>query len=157
MLIDTKVYDAAQTPESRILDPTTGEMLDRLDVDSLIDAYERIQNTFMELGETRRKIAFALSDLTTSEAKTRRLAGTRRRVKIEMPGDLYRQDILKEAWNSFPQFRDSYLRIDTVGIQKREFKKLLETTGPADLETFKKMLGSANVGPSGTPRIEVEV
>jgi len=41
-------------------------------------------------------------------------------------------------------------------VKLREWKKLKETTGEADLETFKEMLAMANVGPTGSPRITVE-
>lgn len=157
MLIDTRgdAPSPAPSPAEDLIDPSTGEILPR-DIDSLVSAFERVSGSIDEMVLFKKQIIRALVAKTTGEGKIRRVRGDLRQVKITMPDHYYTQSILKEAWNSYPKFRNEFLRIDSVAIRKREFKKLQKTAGQPDLENFKKMIESADVGPSGTPRVEID-
>jgi len=128
------------------------------DPDSLIEAYQDIKAKGDQLYAVQIAIRTKLAAMTEgqSEAKTRRVQGRRHKVKVEMPSPGWDQSILKEAWNSYPALRDQVLKIDTVGVKAREWKKLAETAGAPDVETFRDMLKSAIKPPSGVPTITVE-
>lgn len=156
-LDSTQIADGREQPPDEIVDTTTGEVVDARDADALIALYERIDREYRERQGLRRLIAMAIARQTEEgESRTRRLRGATRLAKVEFPGDSWNQSILKEAWNAYPALRDEFLRIDSVAVKLREFKKLLGTTAPPDVETFKKMVAAANVGPTGTPSITVE-
>jgi hypothetical protein len=164
MLIDATVTNLEEQPGGspapevpvELVDPTTGEILDLADADTLISSFERVSIQANVFWEAKRKIAHAIAKLTEGEAKTRRVRGKERGAKVEMPDDAWVQSILKEVWNAYPKLRDDYLRIESVGVKLREWKKLKETSGEPDLEQLKKMLAQANMGPTGTPRVTVE-
>jgi hypothetical protein len=128
------------------------------DPDSLIEAYQDLKAKGDQLYAVQIAIRTKLAAMTEgqSEAKTRRVQGRRHKVKVEMPSPGWDQSILKEAWNSYPALRDQVLKIDTVGVKAREWKKLAETAGAPDLETFRDMVKSAIKPPSGVPTITVE-
>lgn len=140
-----------------LVDPLTGEILDRDNVDDLIDSYERLKQTSDRCYAVQMEIRRILADKTEGDAKTRRIRGKRRAAKITMPDDSWDQSILREAFHSYPQHRDECLKIDTVKVMLREYKKLVNTSGPPDFETFRDMVTKANRGPTGTPALAVEV
>lgn len=139
-----------------LVDPTTGEVIDRGDADSLIDAFERIKAADAELYAAKTEVVRALAALTTGEAKTRRVAGQRRLVALEFPSPEFTNSILKEAWHAFPKFAPIYLRIGTVEPVAKEVKKLRETSGPSDLEMFKKLVLGAERPSTRNPSIKIE-
>lgn len=143
-----------------ILDPITGEILDPADatyIDDLIDSYERISALDSKLYAAKCAIRQALADRTEGDAKTRRVAGKRRLVKLEFPGDKFEQSILKEAWQSYPQFRDEYLRIAEIAPKLREVKKLENLSGDESLCCFRDIVLSANKGNGGAlPTVKIE-
>lgn len=136
--------------------PLTGEIIEPNDVDGLIDCYERLKLKNDQIYAVLLKIRLALAAQTEGDAKTRRVQGRRRRAVVEMPSESWEQSILKEAFNSFPQYRDQVLKIDTIGVKLREYKKLVNTSGPPDLTTFRDMVARANRGQTGTPTVKVE-
>jgi len=136
--------------------PLTGEVIDIADTDSLLDCYERVDRADKFNYATKLRIRELLAEKTEGNAKTRRVAGRRRLAKVTMPDDSWDQSILREAWNSYPKFRDEYLAISSLRVQSREFKKLVNTAGPPDLTTFRDMLTRANRGPQGVPTISIE-
>lgn len=141
-----------------ILNPITEAIVDDTNIDAMIDAYEEMKLFGDRLYAAQIAIRNKLADLTKgqTDAKTRRVQGTRRRVMIEMPSAGWDQSILKEAWNSFPDLRDQCLKIDTVGVKAREWKKLENTAGAPHLETFREMVKAAIRPPTGTPTVKIE-
>lgn len=146
----------AELPDLEIVCPLTGEIIPPDDIDHMIEAYERCKQASDQLYAVQVKLRHALANLTEGDAKTRRIQGRRRRAVIEMPGDSWDQSILKEAWNSFPDLRDQALKIDQIGVKLREYRKLVNTSGAADLTTFRDMVTRANRGQTGTPTVKVE-
>lgn len=148
---------APPAPEDlELVDPLTGEVVDRKDRDGLIAAFDRTQQKDRELYAFKRALAFALAALTDGEKKTRRVLGHTRCAKVEMPDESLDQSKLKEAYGRFPRFREMYLRIESIGIVAKEWKKALETSGEEDFEAFKSVVKSAIRPPTATPRITVE-
>lgn len=161
MLLDSTKLTLETTPpggqEEELIDLITGEVIQSDDADALITSFERIKAQADKFYAQEKRIRLAIGRLTEGEAKTRRIRGKLRAAKVEMPDDYWSQPILKEAWYSYPALRDEFLRIDAVAVKLREWKKLKETSGEPNLETFKKMLTSANLGAAGgTPRVTVE-
>jgi hypothetical protein len=148
--------DAPTTAPTEIICPLTGEIVDTSDPDQLIDCFERLKEADAQIFDAKRRVQFALAALTEGDAKTRRVRGRRRRAKIEMPDNGWSQSILKEAYHAYPQFRDELLRIDSVGVKAREFKKAVNETGPDDWSTFRNMIASAEQPATATPRVTVE-
>jgi hypothetical protein len=147
---------AAEPLVEELVDPTNGEIISRQDIDGLIDAFERIKAVNDVCYATLIQIRVALAALTEGTAKTRRVKGRRRKAKVEMPGDSWDQSQLKEAFNSYPQYRDDVLKIDTIGVKLREYAKLINTAGDESFTQFRDMVTRANRGPSGTPSVKVE-
>jgi len=142
---------------SEIIDPTTGEVIDPANADSLIDAYERIKEKNDICYSVLLSIRHAMASLTVGDAKTRRIQGKRRKAKLEMPSDSWEQAKLREAWNEYPDLRDQVLKIDTIGVRMTEYKKLVNTAGDATVEEFRDVITSANRGPTGSPTVKIEV
>jgi len=137
--------------------PLTGEVVSVDDVDGLIDLYERIDAMDRQLWNVKRAVRESLAGLTEGEAKTRRVRGHRRAAKVVMPDDSWDQATLREAWTSYPQYREEALRIATFAPRLREWKKMVNTSGPPEFEAFRDLVGRANRGPVGAPTIKVEL
>jgi hypothetical protein len=152
---EVAVEGQLETP-GEFIDPTTGLVVNPSDVDSMVEMYGRVESECRKFYDLKRKIAQAMFERTTGNAKTRRLEGEKHRIRLEKPDDYWDQSILKEIWNSYPKHRDQFLRIDSIAVKLVPYKQLLNTAGPEDLEQVKKMLNRANRGPMGTPRIKIE-
>lgn len=144
------------TEAVELVHPETGEVIDAADVDAMASAYEAARRKENELYAFRRMLAERLAVMTTGESKTRRLRGQATRVKIEMPDDSWNNSLLKELWNSYPQLAVKYLRIERIGPQLREVKKLKNESGDVAFQMFKSIMLKANEGPRGTPKITIE-
>lgn len=143
-------------PISQIVDPITGEVLSSNDVDQLLEAYERIDAADKKLFAAKMFIRHSIGQLTTGSAKTRRVRGKTWQCAVEMADTNWDQSVLKELWNSYPVQSQEFLKIESIAIRKREVKKLMEMTGEPDLETFKKILRSAEKPATALPRIIIE-
>jgi hypothetical protein len=144
----------AECQQNDLVDPLTGEIVDKKNHDALIDAYERMDNHCKIVNTFRQNLVRAIYDQTTEATKTRRLRGEQRTIIVKSPDDTWDQKILKKAWETYPQFREEFLRIESFGVRLREYKKNFGTSGPKEFEEFKKVVESANRGPIGSPRIE---
>jgi hypothetical protein len=133
-----------------------GEILDPANIDQLIDVYEQATAVANEAYAIQRWIRQRALELTHGDAKTRRLVGRRRKAKLTMPDDAWDQGRLKEAFNSFPQYRDDVLAIASLRVRLREFKKLANSSGEPSFNLFRDMVVAANNGPQGLPRLAVE-
>lgn len=156
----TTVAPVAQSPPtpavSEIMDPLTGELIRTDDVDGLVDLFESLKKQGDAICVARIEVQRALASQVPGEKKTERIVGRRRAVKIEHPSTTWDSSKLKEAWNSYPQFRDQYLSLGTITPKLVEVKKLKGTQGPPDLETFKNIVMSAERAPTGNPSITIE-
>jgi len=146
----------AESDAPEIKSPLDGMLVAVDDPDGLIDLYEQLDLFDKHLYATKLKIREALAALTEGDAKTRRVMGKRRAAKVTMPADSWDNGILREAWESYPALRDGYLRIAKIEPRLREVKKLANTSGTPEIETFRNMVLSANRGPTGTPSISIE-
>lgn len=140
---------------TEIIDPW-GECISIADPDQLIDAYERINNFDQRCAMAKQQIRQALGNLTEGDAKTRRVQGKRRKAKVEFPGLNFDQSKLKEAWNSYPQLRDQCLKIEKIGVKITEYKKLANTAGAPEVETFRNMVTSASSESDLPPTVKIE-
>ena len=141
---------------NEMLDPSTGEIISLTDVDAMISCLERVKQVNDQAYACQVQLRNALAGLTEGDAKTRRIRGKTRIAKVEMPSDSYDQKVLKHIWESFPQLREECLKIDTVGVKAREYKKIVGTTGEGEFEAFRDLLSKANRGPTGTPTVTIE-
>lgn len=142
--------------ENCILCPTTGEVVDLANADELIDCLERITKLDQTIYAAKQRVKSAIADLCTGDQKTRYVRGKRRRAKVESPSDSWDQPRLKEAWNSYPQHRESALKIATIGVKLMEFKKMEKESGPADFEQFRNMIAGAKKPSGAAPTITIE-
>jgi hypothetical protein len=139
-----------------IVNPRSGEILNATDADSLIDAFVELSRAEDEIRQARNLIRAALAALTTGDAKTRRVRGKRRRAMVIMPNDAWDQSKLREAWEAYPHLREQCLKIDMIRVLLRNWKTLMNETGPRDFEMFKRLIAAANRGPVGWPTIRVD-
>lgn len=139
------------------VDPITGEVIDPNNTDQIIDSLERIKLRAKLLSASREQLESLLAMRSRCDAKTERVAGERRTVKIEWPGKSFDPTGLKSLWHTAPRFRDTYLRITGVGVNLVEYNKLLRTSGPEELESFKSSLILCEKDGLGKPTIIIEV
>ncbi len=140
----------------RLQSPMDGQLINVSNADELIDAYgyaksvnERIYTWMIQLREK-------ISALCEGDQKTQRVRGRRKQVKVTFPDSTWDQSKLKEAWHAYPHLRDQLLSLATLRVKKREYKKAIATSGPADFEGFKSIVESAEREPMGIPSVTVE-
>lgn len=143
---------------SEIINPVTGAIVSLDDIDSLILGCDECKKQIDELNTFYRTLREAAWAKTTGTTKTRRLRGKKYQAKV-VQGDRYPVSaILKEAWNSYPQFRDKYLRISSISLQMREAAKLDSMT--SDDKAFVQFKGmikdSIEKGSEGLPTVSLE-
>lgn len=149
---------AAVAQETEIINPVTGAIVNTDDIDSLIlgcDECKKLMNELKTFDHTLREIAWSKTAGTT---KTRRLKGKKYQAKVEEGPRYPVSSILREAWNSYPQFREQYLKISKVDPQMREVAKLKSMTSddPA-FGQFKGMIENAIAnGTDGLPSVSLE-
>lgn len=142
---------------SVLTDPVTLELIDTTDPDALADAVVRCGQLMGELSFVRAECSRMLAELSSGDAKTRRLVTPGgRTLKIEMPSTTFDGKTLKALWDSHAELARQYLRIASIEVQRREVDKLRNTSGPEQFEKFKALVLGAERPPSGTPRIVVE-
>jgi len=152
---DCSWSDSAEPLE--IINPIDGECTSVGDVDGLVDMYVRVDALMGRLSSTKLRIREALAALSEGDAKTRRVRGQRRRVKLTFPSATFDQSKLKEAYHAFPQFRDEVLAIERLKVRLREYKKLVnEASSAADFTTFRDMLTGAERPAGGIPSVTIE-
>jgi len=142
--------------ETTIDDPTTGELVPVDDVDALLECYGRVKAMNDRCYAVQLAIRNKLWAMTEGDNKTRRIVGRRHKAKLTQADDGWDNSILLEAFNAYPNLRDQCLKIGTIKVMAREFKKLVNTSGPADFEQFRNMVSKAHRGPSGTPALSLE-
>ena len=155
-----KIGPPTNTPAApaiaEIEDPLTGELIDANDVDALITLFEQLKANMDAIATAKGLICQALAAKTEGDTKTRRIVGKTRAAKVEMPSTKWDNSKLKEAYHAYPGFRDLYLRIAKIEPDLRQVNKLRNTSGPADLELFKKIVLSAESPPTANPSITIE-
>lgn len=156
-LRDSRLADPGQQQPQFITCPLSGARVSADDIDGLADLFLQLDSINKQIYGALSNIRRALADQTEGTAKTRRLRSKRYRLKIEMPSDSWDSGALRRAWDSFPQYRDEFLRIEKVGVQLRQFKKIVnEVSSEEDFNQFRDAITGANNGPTGTPRVTVE-
>lgn len=137
--------------------PLTGEIVEPDDVDTLIDTYERLKLKNDQIYAVMLKIRLALAAQTEGDAVTRRVVGKRRRAKVTMSDEQFDQSVLKELWNSHEELARQYMKIASLSVAMREYRKLANTSSnQPDFVFFRDAMTRANRGRTGTPTIAVE-
>jgi hypothetical protein len=139
-----------------VIELATGESVDTDNVDEMVVAWARADAVYKKCESARLVLATALGKLTPdTESRTRRCEGTVHRAILEMPKEGYDTKTLIHLWLTTPiGIRDRVLRIERVGIQLREFKKLEASKCPPELELLVTKIQAAATGPAGNPRIK---
>lgn len=145
-----------EVPE--LMNPLTGEIIDRESIDDLIDHLESLTDLSKRMYAVQCEIRTLLEAKCEGDAVTRRVQGKHRRAKIVLPDESFEQSVLKELWNSHHDLAQQYLKIGTLNVQMKEFNKLRKTsTDQAALQFFRDAMTAASKGRSGLPTVTVEV
>ena len=150
------VADVMEAGPDEIQSPLDGELVDVTDIDALISLYERVDQFDKQCFRCKQLIREALGNLTEGDAKTRRVQGEQRKAKLEFPSDNWDQSILREAFQSYPQYRDEFLRIEKLAPRLRDVRKLINTTGSDALNTFRDMVVGARRPSTAPPTLKIE-
>ena len=169
MKFDLDLTDEQQQPEptpesppgdpAEIINPFTGEVVATTDIDGLVDMLEQLCKSENAAALAKREITAALVAKTDAEkitTKTRRVRGNLRRVKITMPDTSWDQGILKEVFNAWPQWRDTFLRIERLAPKMKEINKARSESGPEDYNACVQMIVKAEKPSTGMPSISIE-
>lgn len=141
--------------QPQTLELPTGEKVDPTDTDELLKIWKRCSAVAAKCRASVTLLASLVAKQTPDvDARTRRAEGSRLRGTVEVPADGYDNKQLIHLWNTTdPEVRTRVLKIKEVGIQKREFDKLVNSKLPPKLELLVKQIRAANTGPAGNPRI----
>lgn len=142
---------------NEIMNPFTGEIIRLDDIDGLIGLYEGLDKVNKQAYAVMLRIRESLAARTEGDAKTRRIRGETRLAKLEWPAESFTQADLKRLWEEFPDVRDDYLKIDTIGVKHREYAKIANTSGGERFTEFRDGLTKASRGITGTPTLKIEV
>jgi hypothetical protein len=146
-----------QNPDTLIYDPITGELIDPENVDQMLDRLEAITAQSDLFYAVVKRLRLAIAAKTSGDSATRRIVGARRRAKVTLSEEIFDQSVLRELFNSHPQYAKQYLKVAMVGVQLREYRKLENTSSDqADFNFFRSGLIAANKGRIGLPRVELE-
>lgn len=150
--------DGNETQEAAlIMNPLTGSLCNTNDIDSMLVAVVDAKKQLDDLKCFEELLRRRLGELADGTAKTRRVRGKVYVGKLEMADDGWDQTILKEAWNSYPQLRDEFLKIGTISVKMVEFKKLAQmSTDDVAFRSFKSMLEASVRPATGAPRVTME-
>ena len=143
-----------------IVDPTTKKPISTADVDALITLHEKMKTYRDQSRDTMLEIEEILFRMTEdgddAQLVTRRLKGKTRTMIISLASVSWEQSILLEAWNSYPKLRNDTLKINTIGVKAKEYKKMTGTTGDKAYTQFKKMITAADRDRTGKPSFKIE-
>lgn len=108
------------------------------DIDDMLEYYQAATQLMSELTMHRDfcKTALARAIAPEVQTKTRHLIGTTLAATITMPDLHYEQEILKDLYEIHP-FAKRYLRVERVGVKKREFDKLRAGSGIEEVNDLK--------------------
>lgn len=138
------------------VDPITGEVIDPTNADHLIDAMARLDRHIALLRVWKARFEDAIAAMAAHKDRTERVAGEKRVAKVEWPGTEFDPKMTKHLWDTYPQFRDKFLRLESVGVQRREYDKLTRTNGTEEFEMFKKALMVCERQSQRRPAIKIE-
>lgn len=143
---------------NEVVCPITGEIVSLNDVDAMAETFARIDAMDKEIYAVKVRIRRRFGELAMGDKKTQRVQGKRKLVKVTMPDKLWDQGVLKELYNSFPDVRDDYLKIESIRVRLMEFKKLVNTSvvDNPPLDYFRKTLLAAERPANSPPSIIVE-
>lgn len=141
---------------TELISPIDGECVEIDDIDGLISLYEKCKAMNDACYAVQLAIRQTFWSMSEGTAKTRRVRGLKRIAKVVQADDSWDQAALRETWQAYPELRDEFLRIESIGVKMREFKKLQSTTGDAELCEFRDKVICANRGPVGTATLTVE-
>ncbi len=139
-----------------IMNPFTGEITQVDDIDGLITLYEGLDRVNKQAYAVMVRVRELLASKTEGEARTRRIYGERRKAKLEFPSESFTQSELKTLWEEYPDLRDEALKIESIGVKLREYKKLVNASGGERLNAFRDALSRACRGCVGTPTLKIE-
>ena len=142
--------------DNEILDPITGELMSPTDINALLDSYERLDREDRRIVAAKMLIRAAIGDLAVLPQKTQRLRGVRLTAVVERPDSTWDQSQLRAAWAQFPELRDEVLRIESLGVKRREFAKWRATTGDKSFADLTQMIAQAERPATGPPRVRIE-
>lgn len=139
-----------------VMNPFTGEMTRLDDIDGLIGLYEGLDKVNKQAYAVMVRVREVLAAKAEGDSKTRRVCGERRKAKLEFPSESFTQRDLRTIWEDFPDLRDQVLKIDEIGVSLREYRKLINTSGPERFMEFRDKLTRACKGCVGLPTLKVE-
>lgn len=150
-----------------IVNPVNGEIVSTDDVDGMIGVYEDLDAIDKHIYAAKVRIRKALADLATQEeyrgkpTKTLRVEGAKRKAKLTLPTSTFNQSRLKWFWDMWgvkPEYRDRFLRIKEIGVDRKELDKL-RTTAVIDnpqLADIRDSLLAAEINNTSAPTLTIE-
>ncbi len=141
-----------------VMNPLTSELVDLNDIDSVIQGCVDIKEIIADAKDFDAMLRERAVEFTTGDKQTRRIRGKKLQAKIVMGTVRPVNAILKEAWQAYPQFRDGFLKISSISMQKRETKKLVDlVTDDKAFESFASMVLAAEAqGTEGAATVTAE-
>ncbi len=155
---DSELSSDALIGLDEIMNPFTGEVVRVDDVDGLIGLYEGLDKVNKQAYAVLCRVREKLATHAEGDARTRRVRGVKRKAVLEFQSESFHQSDLKALWTEYDgeSFREEVLKIDTIGVKLREYRKLINTSGDERFTEFRDKLTRACKGAVGLPTVKVE-
>ena len=140
------------------VNPVTGEEIDIRDIDQVIEESLQASQLLAKLRSFDQLLRGQAIKLAAGNGQIRRLQGQRLSAVLENCGGIHPDmPTLRLAWESYPHFRDRFLRISTVALKLEPFNQLstLETDDPAYQEFIGLLRRAVDEGQPSLPLLKV--
>lgn len=154
-----EVAATLETEPTVMINPITQTMVELDSIDSILGHLSYLKeliNGLQSFDRMLRNHAVKLVEPGVT-ANTRHLIGLDYNATITMPSEHFNNSLLVQLWKNNPgSNRDLLLRVTAVGVNLREYKKLLKA-GIADkqLREMVEAVTDANEGPQGIPQYKI--
>jgi len=134
-------------------------VIDPADVDQLAESWSSTRERMDVLSAHLAWLREAMLACSTGDEATRRVRGSRFRVKITEPSEQWDSRQLASIAARWPEFvcgKRPAVKPERFKLMKAEWKKMLAEDGPVGFAECKDAIEKAYLGRPGNPRIEIE-
>lgn len=143
---------------NNMINPSTGEIIDETNIDSVIGLLEAIKIKIAQDREIQNRAEAILFKMAKFDnGLSCRVRGLTKRCKIALSNYNWDQSILKHLWNEYDDLVEDVIDINTFRVNLKEYAKIVnEFSNENHFMEFKEKLQKANLGRTGKPLIIIE-
>ena len=136
--------------------PLTGEVIRDDDIDAVLLQIQETQGQISQLQAYAKYLRTLIGAKTVGTAQRRKVLGKRLGARVIYYPSLFDQDGLKGLWNSSPQHRQHFLKIETIAPKRKAINEIRDAAiADGHLRAFCKALLKLEQPNPATPRVEI--